>query len=358
MRRQLTLLVCLLTAIYSPVARGAVSVVNLPCGVRIQADAFPGATTYVFRRSVVNYCGEFFIVAMWVDALGSASVPSMELGSTPAFSGTYQVDAVGPAGEVLSTQSSQMLVNEPARGRFYHPGSASTLEAMPGELLTIRLGYAVPATSTVEWLRDGEVVQSGTAPDLQWQIQPSDHGAVFTSRVSNDCGLSEGPGQLMQVQQPPPGSLARWSGARTVDTLQVPGYYVVFGSCIGCWVPIVTRTELSEPNAPCIVIDGDAFSTSCGVSVSAYRTQSFVTRLQFFADEAVVLSIAGFNQVPVNPYTGLCGSVSGSLSGPVSATSQTALEPGGHLSSNSRRAPTRSELLPQAACTARLLDRC
>ena len=58
-------------------AFSAVTVENLPCGVRIQADPVPGASSYVFRRALVNYCGEFMIVSMWSEPLGGGAVPTI-----------------------------------------------------------------------------------------------------------------------------------------------------------------------------------------------------------------------------------------------------------------------------------------
>ena len=312
-------------------ASSAVTVVNLPCGVRIQADSVSGATTYVFRRALVNYCNEFMIVSMWSEPLGGAAIPGLELSSTPPFSGTYQVDAFGPTGALLSTQSSTMLVNEPARGRFHHLGASGTVHAMPGELLTIPLGESVPAGTVIEWIRNGEVVQSGTAQDLPWTVQPADHGAVFVARVFNSCGSSDGPARLLQVDQPPRSTLVRWEGARSVNTLRVPGYYILSGGCIACYIPIVTRIEQSVPDAGCISIQGDSFSTSCGISISSYRTQSALTRLQFSLDAPATLRLSGANQIPANQFLGPCGSVSGSISGPVTATLPTSIGTWGPL---------------------------
>ncbi|MEY4116764.1 MAG: hypothetical protein RLZZ116_92 [Planctomycetota bacterium] len=312
-------------------AFSAVTVENLPCGVRIQADPVPGASSYVFRRALVNYCGEFMIVSMWSEPLGGGAAPELELTSAPPFSGTYQVDAIGITGAVLSTQISSMLVNQPGRGHFYHRGSSGTIHAMPGEVLTIPLGESVPTGTIVEWIRNGEIVQSGTGQDLVWTVQPNDHGAVFVARVFNSCGSSEGPARLLQVNQAPAATLVRWEGARSVNTLRVPGYYIFSGPCIGCHVPIDTRIEQSVPDAACISIQGDSFSTSCSSFISTYRTQTEFTRLQFALSTPATLRLSGNNQIPANQFTGPCGSVSGSISGSVTAALPTSTGPWGPL---------------------------
>ena len=301
-----------------------VTVQNIPCGVEIRAGSVKSVSHYSFRRRIVNNClGGFLIVPMWTESLGSSSEPSLTLDATPSFTGYYDVDAVALDGTVLSTQSTPLLVDQPAAGRFWHEGSAMRLEVLPNERLVICLGYSVPANSLVEWYRNGEMVQSGLQTDLPWVVTDADHGAIFVPRVYGECGPSDGFGRLMQVQVAPSSTLVLWEGARHKSAVSQNQFGVTLSDpCPICSVRVTTRTEGAFPSASCIGLGVDSFAAGCTVGVSNFGSvsASTETRVQFTVLESARLQISGVNRLPSGFFSPPCGTVSVGISGPLSAS--------------------------------------
>jgi hypothetical protein len=334
MKHRLLILLILLIA-NSPVAFAQVTTEPIPCGLRIQATPVKNAASYSFRRLLVNYCTQIYISQMGSHSLGSSSLPTITLDSAPAFNGFYRVDVFSAEGILLETQSTPLLLGEPDVGRFWHPGAAYTIDAIPGEQLPILLGYAVPPNATVEWLRNGEVVQSGTSPDLTWTVTGADDNAIFMPRVYGACGPSDGFARLVRVYDAPSSTIVAWEGARHIGTVTQQLYgFTISSPCPFCTVPVTTRTEQSFPNAGCVAIAGDSFSTSCGVSIGSLTSATSDTRIQVTLLEPARLQISGINRLPSSIAFGYCGSITGGISGPVSLAFPTSVGAWGPLQVN------------------------
>jgi hypothetical protein len=333
--RYCPLLLLTLLMASSSAAMGQVTTEPIPCGLRIQATPVKNAATYAFKRHLVNYCTEFYIAGMGTQSLGSSSAPTITLDSAPAFNGFYRVEAFSSEGTLLQTQSTPLLLGQPDVGRFWHPGSASTIDAIAGEQLPILLGYAVPPNATVEWLRNGEVVQSGTSPDLAWTVTGADDHAIFVPRVYGACGPNDGFARLLRVYDAPSSTLVAWEGARHIGTVTQQLYgFTVSSPCPFCTVPVTTRTEQSFPNAGCIAIAGDSFSTNCGVSTSTLTSSVSDTRIQLTLLEPARLQISGINRLPSSIAFGYCGSITGGITGPVSLAFPTSVGAWGPMQVN------------------------
>jgi len=327
-------------------ASGAVTVTPVPCGLRLDFDPVSIAAHYRVSR-VYNGCQNTIRRAEFI-----AEVATNEylLLSNPAFVGNFRVEAIGPQGGVLSIQESDIgtptsPATQPAVGAPWIPTGSFILSTWVGERIEL-VQNDVPAGVSLQWTRNGVPIPGATGPQLTWITRADDEGAVLAPTTSNSCGTHVGLSRILALapSAPPSGAIS-WVGIRRAITSTGSTCIPLCGT--GCCVASTTVLQTGWPATACVQPLADGFTASCSVGTpsTSNTSNSGASQLRFLVPLPSVITLSGTNAVTSsNGGFVICGSVFGSVAGPVNATLPSAVGPWGPVQVTLPRGEYRVEI--------------